>query len=173
MMQLLLNRDGEIRITEDVVKAAATSGQERVLHLLKQRCAIDISDRLWIPIAQLYNAAKTGHEKVVRKLLVQGVDPDSKNTRDATPLWQAANAGHESVLRLLLDTQAVDVESKNDAGRTPLFMAASRGHKGIVRLLLEKGANPYIADIEGQTPLSMAEKNGQKMVIMLMQERCN
>jgi hypothetical protein len=65
LMTLLLDRRGdEVKITDKVVEAAAAySGQEGVLYLLKQRVPVDIG--IWGPIAQLYHSSRTGDEKVV------------------------------------------------------------------------------------------------------------
>ncbi|KAH8724028.1 ankyrin repeat-containing domain protein, partial [Phaeosphaeriaceae sp. PMI808] len=101
-------------------------------------------------------------------LLSQGVNPDTRDTRNSTPLWWAARGGHEAIVRCLLDTSIVDIDARDDVGRTPLFWAAANGYERVVKLLLVKGAIPYVADKDGHTPLSIAKKNGEYAVVTLM-----
>jgi len=66
-------------------------------------------------------AAGNGNEAVVKLLLTKdGVDPDSKDNTDRTPLWWAARSGREAVVKLLLAKDGVDPDSKDKYGRTPL-----------------------------------------------------
>jgi ankyrin repeat protein len=103
---------------------------------------------------QLAEAAKAGHEEVVRLLLDRGAAVDGievyrrymGNRRDV-PLVEAAKAGHEEVVRLLLDRgAAVDgIEVSNgymgNSRDVPLVEAAKAGHEEVVRLLLNRGAS--------------------------------
>jgi len=76
-------------------------------------------------------AAKNGHAAVVKLLLEEGADVESKDDVSRTPLsW----AGHDAVVRLLLEKGA-GVESKDDVSRTPLSWAAQNGHEAVVKLL--------------------------------------
>jgi len=168
-MRLLLEKRGdEVKITEEVVKAAATSGQEEILLLFEEQGSLHDCWEQWLPIAHLYNAAKAGDEETIRRLLAQGINPDLKNPRNVSPLWMAAAHGNSSVVGLLLDTEAVDINSRSISGRSPIFWAAAGGYEDVVELLLERGANPDIADEDGQTPLSMARKYGHKKVLDML-----
>ncbi|KAN0075032.1 Heterokaryon incompatibility protein (HET) domain containing protein [Elaphomyces granulatus] len=144
----------------DLVKVAATCGQERVLDLLYNRYKFE--DRTtWIRIAQFYNAAKNGRLNDVQRLLQEGVAPDLKNIRGVTPLWHAAAEGHAAVVKALLATGAVDVNSQDSiCGRTPLFWASADGHTRVVQLLLDKGAHVHYKDIDSKTPISVARERG-------------
>jgi ankyrin repeat protein len=62
---------------------------------------------------------------VVKLLLArEGVDRDSKDGYDPTPLSWAARKGYEAVVKLLLTRNGVDPDSKDRSGRTPLSWAA-------------------------------------------------
>jgi ankyrin repeat protein len=147
----------------DLVKVAATCGQERVLDLLYNR--YKFQDRTtWIRVAQFYNAAKDGRLDNVQRLLQEGVAPDLKNIRGVTPLWRAAAAGRAAVVEALLATGAVDANSQNIDGRTPLFRAAANGHTWVVQLLLDKGAHVHYKDNDGKTPISVAREYNRRDV---------
>jgi ankyrin repeat protein len=80
-------------------------------------------------------AARNGHEAVVKLLLVAKSDVESKGrSYDRTPLSWAAENGHDAVVKLLIEAKA-NVQSKDLCGRTPLDEAAKNGHKAVVKLL--------------------------------------
>jgi ankyrin repeat protein len=170
VMALLLDRRGdEVKITDEVVKVAAHCSQEGVLHLLQRRFAIEIS--VWLPTAQLYDASKTGDEKVVQRLLDLGVDPNSKDYYGRTPLWWSASNGHASVAILLLEQDNVQVNETDINGWTPLHEAARNGHKTLVEVLLSQdGADPNLKDNTGQTALVWAMKLRQVDIMHILRD---
>ena len=166
---LLDRRVDDIKITDEVVKVAAHCGQEGVLHLLKRRFAVDIS--IWIPISQLYNASKTGNEKVVQRLLCLGVDPNLKDYRGRTPLWWSASIGYTSIAILLIEQGNAQLNEQDVNGRTPLHGAAINGHKTVVRLLLSKdGVDPDLVDNTGQTALAWATNQRHVDVVRILRD---
>ena len=95
---------------------------------------------------QLAEAARKGDAAVVKKLLDEGVDVNTKFRYNATALSYACDRGHLDVVKLLLDRGA-DVNVKDSFyGATPLTWAVSPAmgrkpqHPEIVRLLLQHGA---------------------------------
>lgn len=154
-LELLFPRDANIQITEDVVKAAATSGQNRVLKFLKQYTPIDPSLK---SISGLYNAAMMGNYTTVDKLLLSGVEPDFPDVRGVTPLWIAACNRHIRIIQRLLDTNRVNVNSLDNSNRSPLFRPAVRNNVKVLSLLLRSGATYTYVDQNGISPLEIAEK---------------
>jgi hypothetical protein len=69
-----MQRGADVVITEEVVKAAATSSQEEVLKVIEKSLKIPLSKEEW-SIAQFYNAAKAGK---------QDIYPESASTRGQT-----------------------------------------------------------------------------------------
>jgi uncharacterized protein len=93
----------------------------------------------------LAEAARKGDAAVVKKLLDEGVDVNTKFRYGATALSYACDRGHLDVVKLLIDRGA-DVHVKDTFyGATPLTWAVSPAmgrkpqHVDIVRLLLAKG----------------------------------
>ena len=117
-------------------------------------------------------AAENGHEAMIKLLLEEGAELESKDSKfSRTPLLWAAEKGHEAVVKLLLNKGA-DLESEDSLGRMPLSYAAEDGHKGVVELLLEKGAVFELKDTKyGRTPLLWAAKNGHAAVVQLLLEK--
>ena len=105
---------------------------------------------------------------IIIALLMNGHDPDPKDSEGRTPLSWAAQWGHEAVVKLLLAKDGVDPDSKDSDGQTPLSWAAENGHEAVVRLLLAKdGVDLNSKDNNGQTPLCSAAENGHSGVVKL------
>jgi ankyrin repeat protein len=118
-------------------------------------------------------AAGKGHEAVVKLLLDNGADLETKDTTyGQTPLWWATEMGYEPVVKLLLDKGA-ELETKDTTyGQTPLWWAAERGHSAVVKLLLDKGAELETKDTRyGQTPLWWATQRGHEAVVKLLLDK--
>jgi hypothetical protein len=81
----------------------------------------------------LLRAAEIGHKAVVKLLLENGAQLESKGGYySQMPLSWAAENGHEAVVKLLLEKGA-QLESKSDYGQTPLSYAAANGHEAVVQ----------------------------------------
>jgi len=167
MILLLEQRGADVMITEDVIAAAATSGQEEVLRFITEHLQVSPSKEQRL-VAQFYNAAKSGIEDTIQRLLEEGVEPDLKNPYQISPLWIAAAKGHTRVVQLLLGTKLVSVNSKSISRRPPIFWAAANGYEDVVGLLLEAGADPSVMDKDGQTPLSMATRYGHAKIAKML-----
>jgi ankyrin repeat protein len=125
--------------------------------------------------------------KVIRRLLVTGVDTATRNVFGQTALLAAATTGHEAVIELLLTVgnptpdpenefaaaiaklKLFDRNSENLIGQTPLSVAAERGHEGAVKLLIAAhGIEPDHKDVHGRTPLALASASGHQVVVKLL-----
>lgn len=130
-----------------------------------------ISDpRDWGGRMPLSWAAEKGHEAVVKLLLANNANPDSKDRiYGRTPLLWAIMYRKEVVVKLLLAENA-DPDSKDSRyGRTPLSWAVEKGHGAVVKLLLEMGrVDPQSKDASIETPLSKAAYHGYETVLELL-----
>ncbi|KAJ6120116.1 hypothetical protein N7523_004396 [Penicillium sp. IBT 18751x] len=118
----------------------------------------------------LLDAAGIGDEVVVRLLLEEGAERESKDEDGQTPLAWAAKNGHEAVVRLLLEKGA-ERESKDIDGQMPLALAAKNGHEAVVRLLLEKGADVNAQGGFYGNALQAASHKGYEMVVRILLDR--
>ncbi|KAK0734417.1 ankyrin repeat-containing protein [Lasiosphaeria miniovina] len=164
----LLHRTTGIKVTAGVIEAVATSGQEQVLRFLDQHSSIGSDKESWFKITRLYNAAKTGDSADVRQLVGNGTPPDKQNIHGITPLWIASSRGHEVVVQVLLATHAIAVNVRSVSGRTPLFWAAADGHSEVVKMLLDHGAEQTYTDKDGISPLSLARLHRRVDVIDIL-----
>jgi ankyrin repeat protein len=114
---------------------------------------------------ELSAAARRGDAAAVKKLLDEGVDPNTRYRYNVTALTYASDHGHLEVVKVLLDHGA-DVNVKDTFyGSTPLMLAISPAqkkrpeHTEIAKLLIAKGA-------EGTNEaLSRAASDGDRAIV--------
>ncbi|WP_375316602.1 ankyrin repeat domain-containing protein [Wolbachia endosymbiont (group A) of Colletes cunicularius] len=116
---------------------------------------------------KLFNAAKQGNLDIVRSLISQGANVDSRDHNNLTPLHVATYNGHLELVKCLLEKGA-NVLAKNNHD-TVLHLAVSSNKEEIIKLVLDKiketqrDVSQYIdaKDTEGDTPLMWAAENGR------------
>jgi len=95
---------------------------------------------------ELSAAARKGDAATVKKLLDEGVDPNTKYRYGVTPLFYACDHGHLDVVKVLLDHGAEVNVKDTFYGMTPLILALgpaqkkTPAHTEIAKLLIAKGA---------------------------------
>jgi ankyrin repeat protein len=72
-----------------------------------------------------------------------GVDINTQNSKEQTPLFLASGCGKIEVTHLLLKHGA-DVNCCDKEGWTPLHTAARNGHLNVVQLLLDHGISVQV-----------------------------
>ena len=108
----------------------------------------------------IHGAAEVGDVANVEELLADGVDPNTQDKYEQTPLHLAALNGHTQLSRLLLE-QGAEVNAKNIDGATPLHVAAMNGHIEVARFLLEHKGVDY-EEIRIDTDHDKAEEMTQR-----------
>ena len=102
-------------------------------------------------------------EKVLRAVLGNNttiVDSDGN-----TPIHIAVDKKvSESQLKMLIN-MGYPVSQRNGKGMTPLNNAVSSNQKKLALVLLERGADPFIATINGDSALTNAFKNGNVEIL--------
>lgn len=114
---------------------------------------------------ELSAAARRGDAAAVKKLLDEGVDPNTKFRYGVTALTYACDHGHLDVVKVLLDHGA-DVNVKDTFyGSTPLMLAIDPAqkkkpeHTEIAKLLIAKGAQGK------DEALSSAASDGDTVIV--------
>ncbi|HVS16566.1 MAG TPA: ankyrin repeat domain-containing protein [Thermoanaerobaculia bacterium] len=122
---------------------------------------------------ELILAAARGDLDRVRRLLREGVDPDTEVPRFGTALIVAAANGELATVRALLEAgadpgHAVRGDLVEGLQRTALTTAARHGHLAIAELLLEAGAPPDAVVPGDGTALIEASRHGHDQVVELL-----
>ena len=122
-------------------------------------------------IDHFVDAAEKGDTAAVRRLLDNGIDPNSLDQYGWPAITGASRDGHQDVVKLLLANGASpDLPSKTTS-ETALMRAAANGHLHIVDLLLKSGADVNATDNSGFTPLMKAAYAGMKDMVKLLISR--
>jgi ankyrin repeat protein len=88
----------------------------------------------------LVAAVEKGRMDVMKALLCNGADVNSRDKSNTTVMNKAIINRHSSIVRLLCQHNA-DVNLQGECGVTPLILAAEYGDVEITNILLENGAN--------------------------------
>jgi ankyrin repeat protein len=114
------------------------------------------------PAAVLRNAAYAGDLQLVKKLLLEGVDPNVPDQHRRTALLHASDRGHLAIVEALLAEGAwPDLHEDYDTADTPLMSATIGGHLDIVKMLIAAGANPsFHVGVSQRTAESYARSYG-------------
>ena len=188
LLSSLIDRDPHCIsiIGDEILRTAATSGQEDMLKILSGMGAVDLETTAWRDIARLRNAALRGKAQAIKDLLsVEEVHLDSPDILGRTPLslaaapppkkwWDhysgpAAGSGQEETVKVLLKAGA-NIESKCHNGRTPLLWAAFEGYLAVVRILLDAGANFKVVDKNGKSAWDLARQGRYFMVAKSLED---
>ncbi|MFO1257276.1 MAG: ankyrin repeat domain-containing protein [Gammaproteobacteria bacterium] len=104
-------------------------------------------------------------------MLLNGANPDLRDSTGNTPLHKAARNGILNVVQVLLKYHA-DFSAQNDDGNTPLHLVAenldlsfhpfTRDHKGVVKALVLVGADANQENYSHQTATNIAADASRK-----------
>jgi ankyrin repeat protein len=108
---------------------------------------------------RLIEAVRLGNREMVRLLLTQGVDVNTRLGDGATALAWAVHRDDAETSELLIGAGA-DVDAANDLGVTPLSLACVNRNAAMVEKLLKARANPNVAQWSGETPLMSCARTG-------------
>ena len=160
---LLDNLDKQQQSGRTPIFLAASSGKTGIVEaLLSLGADPTIAD--YEGVSPLHQAAWQGVAGMVRLLLNQkGVDPDSTDSFDFTPLHFASTEG---VVRELL-AKGANPSAVNRFGDTPLHWVRTAG---ATRVLLVAGADVDARRIDGATPLHLAVVRGNLPVVLELLE---
>ncbi|WAO92355.1 HET domain-containing protein [Fusarium falciforme] len=197
MTKLLDQRGPEVKITEEVVKAAAGShwnGEQVMALLLKQRGPeVKITEEVLKEAASnehsgyrvikflhqtigikftaglIEAAATSGQEEVLWFLdQCETIGSGEESWLKISRLYNAAKNGDAAAVRKLIH-DGTPPDKQNIRGVTPLWTASSHGHKAVVQVLLATNAvGVNVRTVAGQTPLFRAAANGHSEVVKLL-----
>ncbi|CAM9321837.1 unnamed protein product [Chrysoparadoxa australica] len=119
------------------------------------------------PGVRMITAASDGHRREVKKWLEEGVDVNSQDWDQLTPLIAAASAGHLDVVKLLV-SKGADVNASDKDAITALMEAAIMDHQSVVKYLLKEGAEVDATTTSGVTALWLAAGEGRREEVSLL-----
>lgn len=102
---------------------------------------------------QLMTAVIRDNPSQVRKLLQQGLNPNTADSRGQPALHKAMRAESWGAVAELLQSPHISISARNPQGESALMLAAIKGRLDLVKALIERGAD---INHPGWTPLHYA-----------------
>ena len=112
----------------------------------------------------LWIASAKGHFDIVRLLIKQNAEVDSRTSTNSTPLRAAAFMGHLDIVRCLVEKGA-DVNARNNFNGTPLMVTCRNGHLDVASYLVKHGANINLQENDGRSCLHWASVRGHVQLV--------
>lgn len=98
----------------------------------------------------LHIAVRNRSEAIVKLLLDNKIEKDTKNLNGDTALHIATKNGDVAIVKMLVDAKC-DINAVDENGATALVFAAKIGNKNLVEYFIEKGADIQKPDFYGKT----------------------
>jgi beta-lactamase regulating signal transducer with metallopeptidase domain len=119
---------------------------------------------------RLLEAIRGQTDPIVRTLLAQGADPNTRLENDQTPLSEALASGRFVILEILLEAGA-DPNTQMPNGEYAIHWALRSGYEENIFILIDHGADINQAGPDGTTPLDLAMQRRHEQIIQrLLQE---
>ena len=96
----------------------------------------------------LHYATQGGHIDVVVQLIQIGLDVNSRDAEDGTPLHGAALKGFMPIVAYLVDVAGADIGAITKQGVTMLHRACDGGNVEVLEYLCDRGLVPSARDVE-------------------------
>jgi len=121
------------QVCKRALYAAADRGDKEIVQRLLDRGVLE-----FVGDGALMNDAVMSVEEMGLKVLLDcGLDPETRDGEQQTPLSVASRHNRLKAVKMLMDDKRVDVNSTDRTGRTALSLAAGYGHVNVVRALLD------------------------------------
>ncbi|MFK7787364.1 MAG: ankyrin repeat domain-containing protein [Crocinitomicaceae bacterium] len=139
---------------ETAIHEALDYGKNEIVLSLSK----DMEDKSWL----LIEAFERSNDPIVKKLIAQGVPPNSIDNDGNSMLLIAASNGDLSKVQKCVEEYNLYVFKKNVAGENALMKAARKGSVQICSYLLEKGITVDAQNNKGETALFYALNDGSR-----------
>ncbi|KAM6262097.1 cyclin-dependent kinase 4 inhibitor C isoform 2-T3 [Porphyrio hochstetteri] len=113
---------------------------------------------------------KLGNPEIARRLLINGANPNLKDSTGFAVIHDVAREGFLDTLQTLLEFKA-DVNIEDNEGNLPLHLAAREGHVRVVEFLLERAeCKVGHQNKRGATAYDLAKLYNRSAVVKLLED---
>ena len=156
---IIAARDGKLNFVKVLLSSEANIEACGTIKIESGKYSEVVEDctALWI-------ASAKGHFDIVKLLIKQNAEVDSRTSTNSTPLRAAAFMGHLDIVRCLVEKGA-DVNARNNFNGTPLMVTCCNGHLDVASYLVKHGANINLQDNSGRSCLHWASGQGHVQLV--------
>ncbi len=137
-----------------LIEATIEQDENRVISLMQLEPE-NINQTDLFGMTALHYAASSGNERLFRRLLFKGANPNIKDSNGETVIHKFARVPLLAPIEYL-KTQGLRLDESNKKGETPLHIAASLWNTAQIERFITQGANPNIQNFSGKTALHLA-----------------
>ena len=148
---------------------AISSSSSKTCDIVLQYVSRKIIDSLYMD-KMGHLAAETGTHHIIKSLLNNGLNPNSKDADNTTLLMKAAAVNNYSIAELLIKRKA-DVNCVDNHGNSALIYAASEPNKNTIKILVAGGANVDHRNKDGDDAYAIVEEIAEDYVINSAQQQ--
>ncbi len=112
-------------------------------------------------------SAKDNDTLALKDMIATGIDLETKDGKQRTPLMLAVYEKHIAASRILIEAGA-DVNALDDMRNSPFLYAGASGQLEIVKLGISHNANYHVVNRYGGTALIPAAEKGHVEVVALL-----
>ncbi|XP_054690359.1 cyclin-dependent kinase 4 inhibitor C isoform X2 [Grus americana] len=147
-----------------------TATEDFSSELLLLKSQIPTVNRVGCLLLQRSQVMKLGNPKIARRLLINGANPNLKDSTGFAVIHDVAREGFLDTLQTLLEFKA-DVNIEDDEGNLPLHLAAREGHVRVVEFLLEcTECKVGHQNKRGATAYDLAKLYNRSAVVKLLED---
>ena len=154
----------------DILMKAVRDKKPNIPFLLKiLKCGVDINSEDDKGQTALFQACKTGNERLVKTLLEEGASIHHQDHEGNTPIITISQGKNTNICQVLLDAGA-NIHDRNKQKTTPILNAAQSASDFLLRTLLQNGANINDTNAQDMTPLLLAMQSQRGRIIEMLVE---
>ncbi|XP_078075331.1 CARD- and ANK-domain containing inflammasome adapter protein [Mustelus asterias] len=158
-VKVLLEAGAKVNI--DLIHAAFDSNDQFLMKLILEH-ASEINST--VLVNALFKAVQKNLYRTVGIIIEQGIDINTRNGMQYTPLLLAAELGHVESVNILINKGA-RLDERTPNMDSALHLAVQTGSLSVAKLLIDMGMDANIIGSGNQTPLHVASFQNQRLMI--------
>ncbi|XP_067892527.1 CARD- and ANK-domain containing inflammasome adapter protein [Heterodontus francisci] len=149
------------KVDVDLIHTAFNSNNQFLIRLILEHGSKISSSVL---VSALFKAVQKNLDRTVGIIIEQGIDANTRNEMQYTPLLLAAELGHAETVEILINKGA-RLDERTPNMNSALHLTVQTGSVSVAKLLIDQGMDANIIGSGDQTPLHVASFHNQPPMI--------
>ncbi|XP_060685564.1 CARD- and ANK-domain containing inflammasome adapter protein [Hemiscyllium ocellatum] len=160
--KVLLKAGANVNV--DLIRAVFNSNNQFLIRLILEHSS-EINSTVLVDA--LFKAVQKNLHVAVGIIIELGIDVNTRNSLQYTPLLLAAELGHAESVKILIDKSA-RLDERTPNMDSALHLAVQIGSLSVAKLLIDHGMDANIVSSDNQTPLHVASLHNQPPMIEML-----